>query len=337
MVKVLKYIYWKFRSNDDICFTLWLTFQCLVRGKRAIVLRRVEALGDVICSLPLCAFYQKRYPHCFVVLVTSIFNARIARLSSQSDAVYGTTRSNFTVNRGYLGLVEQSYIVETTDNVSSSGAKSHLIDDLASSCGVKLDERQPRLNVPESLQAKVSKLLEIDPSVPLITINPGPTWPVRIWPVQHWQELINLINDSFRVQMVMIGGPRGGKRSEYDDLYGVKNIAGKLRSDELAVLLSLSRLLISIDSGPIHIAGAVGTPTIGLFGAVDPKLRLGPEAKAIGLTAEVPCLFCHHLSPLGHWQTGCPYDIQCMKDLYPEVVFKNVSDILKTSIIPSDS
>jgi ADP-heptose:LPS heptosyltransferase len=88
-------------------------------------------------------------------------------------------------------------------------------------------------------------------------------------------------------------------------------------------------LIISIDSGPIHVAGAVGTPVVGLFGAVNPLYRLPPASAAVGLVTDVPCLFCHHRTPIEHWRTGCPHDIRCMKLLEPEAVFNAVVEMLE--------
>jgi len=49
------------------------------------------------------------------------------------------------------------------------------------------------------------------------------------------------------------------------------------------------------------------------------------------VTSNVPCLFCHHASPRGHWQTGCPNDIRCMKELDVPTVFDAVKKMLQKS------
>jgi len=80
----------------------------------------------------------------------------------------------------------------------------------------------------------------------------------------------------------------------------------------------------------VHLAGAVGTPAIGLFGPLNPASVLPPEppAPAIGLVGDVPCLFCHNRTPVIHWITGCPNDIACMKRLESETVFEAVKSML---------
>ena len=97
-------------------------------------------------------------------------------------------------------------------------------------------------------------------------------------------------------------------------------------------MLSLCDGFVGIDSGLLHMAGAVGTPAVGLFGPVDPALRLPPTTPAVAVTAppsEVPCLGCHHRMPRLHWKTGCPHDIACMRQLSPDAVFDTVGTMLR--------
>jgi hypothetical protein len=120
-------------------------------------------------------------------------------------------------------------------------------------------------------------------------------------------------------------GNEGGGRREWkgqsQEHGNVLNIYQNPRTDP-----SIS---ISIDSGPVHVAGAVGTPVVGLFGANAPQFRLPPAGLGVGVVADVPCLYCHHRTPRGHWQTGCPNDIRCMKELAVAPVFQAVKDLLK--------
>jgi ADP-heptose:LPS heptosyltransferase len=69
-------------------------------------------------------------------------------------------------------------------------------------------------------------------------------------------------------------------------------------------------------------------PVIGLFGAVSPRYRLPPDSPGEGLFTQLDCIFCHHKTPRGHWQTGCPNDIRCMKELDVQAVFDEVKSVL---------
>ena len=136
----------------------------------------------------------------------------------------------------------------------------------------------------------------------LIGINPGPTWRVKEWEASKWQELINKIHSEYDAVIIQFGFNTGDGSSEYDNLTDVKLLAGRLKGEELLALVTNCDLIISIDSGPVHLAGAVGTPVIGLFGPLDPALILPPNAQALGLFSDVPCLFCHNRAPIIHWR-----------------------------------
>jgi ADP-heptose:LPS heptosyltransferase len=85
-------------------------------------------------------------------------------------------------------------------------------------------------------------------------------------------------------------------------------------------IIQKSRLVIGIDSGMIHAGVAFGLPVVGIFGPTFGALRLPPRRETIAMTAEVPCLGCHHRHPRLHWQSGCSHDIRCMRSLAPEKI-----------------
>jgi len=288
----------------------------------------MEALGDVVCCLPICAAVREKHPGLAVIFVTSVTLRPIVTLSTAANGAYGSTSSDFTVRPGYLGLVEKVYNITATDNKEGAGPATHLVDDLAASCDVRLTERQPRLYPPPSLEEKTRRKFNLPRNRPLAVINPGPTWAVRNWPSDSWQTLVNELNNNYDVEIIQIGLKRRMVSSPYDNLKGVRPLMSLLRIDELVALIAMSRLVVSIDSGPIHVAGAVGTPVVGLYGALSPELFLPPKSRGIGVYADVPCLFCHHKTSVGHWITCCANDVQCMSSLTPAVVFAAVADVL---------
>ena len=102
--------------------------------------------------------------------------------------------------------------------------------------------------------------------------------------------------------------------------------------DKLIHLVAAVDLLVGIDSGPIHVAGAVGTPCVGLFGPTDPSLIISNPELAAGVFYRVECSFCRRpRHPPLHWKSGCP-DIQCMKELTVERVFDAVAANLARAV-----
>jgi len=321
------------RLADRLFFPVWLLFQCLRHGRRAVILHRMVALGDILCTLPMLEEIRKRHPRRLIVFASHADYKPMLRLSQGADCIFGARSWNFAPCSP-LRLVEQIYAPRTTDERSpNAGAQCHLMDDLARSCGITLNNRQPRLFPrPEFIRAtqfRYGLADSVSKSQRIIGISCGRTWPVRMWDAAKWQQLIHQIQAHYEVTILQFGFTKGpAERDEFDHLQGVVSVTNRLKSDELVALIAGCQLLISIDSGPVHIAGAVGTPTVGLFGAVNPQYRLWPQTKATAVSSNVPCLFCHHTTPLGHWQSGCPHDIRCMKELNVATVFSAVEKML---------
>ena len=260
-------------------------------------------------------------------------------LSRSADLVYANRSwvHPFTLptDLKLFGLVETVYNPQTTGELTGNGEACHLIEDLAASCGFTVTARQPRLYPSPSLIKKTRIAYGLAEDVIgerlIIGINAGPSWRVREWELSKWQNLINKIHSEYDAVIVQFGSNTGDGSSEYDHLNGVQSVARRLNGREGVALIAICDLIITIDSGPVHVAGAVGTPVIGLFGAVNPALRLPPDSPALGLVSDVPCLFCHHQTPHGHWFSGCPNDIACMKKLDYQTVFEAVKSMLARS------
>src|SRR5205814_9464483 len=101
--------------------------------------------------------------------------------------------------------------------------------------------------------------------------------------------------------------------------------SNKLSVMETMALLELSSAFVGIDSGPLHLAGVLGVPSVGLFGPIDGKLRLHPRAQTKIVTGNTSCLGCHHgLTGRLHWRTGCPYNIECMQGIWADTVSRTL-------------
>jgi ADP-heptose:LPS heptosyltransferase len=324
--------------SDRILFPLWLVWQCARHRKKAVIICRPGALGDVICTLPLCGEIRKRHPGALLIFLTHTDYKKMVLLSRVPDEIFGAKSWTwpFALPPSYKfsGFVEAIYNPKTTDELSpNTGAQVHLIDDFAKSCGVTIPNpnRQPRLFPPAELikaaQAKYELAEDIAKGRRVIGINCGRTWPVRMWDAAKWQALVDKIHADYDALVLQFGFTTG-KEDPYEQLRGVKLLTNRLKSDELIGLIAGCHLMISIDSGPVHIAGGVGVPVVGLFGAVNPRFRLPPDSPATSVTSNVPCLGCHHTTPRGHWQSGCPYDIRCMKELDVDTVYQAVKKML---------
>jgi len=141
---------------------------------------------------------------------------------------------------------------------------------------------------PEDVE-HVSRLVgAASPPRSLIALNPSARWETKLWGVDNYRALAQRLP---RERVVFTGSSSEanwiGRLAQ-----GCLNLAGKTDLAQLAELYRRCALLITNDSGPMHIAAAVGTPVVAIFGPTDPALT-GPYGKQhVVLRAGIPCSPC---------------------------------------------
>lgn len=106
----------------------------------------------------------------------------------------------------------------------------------------------------------------------LVAINIGTTWVTKQWDVSNFNEVITKLSDRIPSVKIVITGS-SSETAYVDDiklLDNTINLVGRTDVLQLGALLELSDICVTCDSGPMHIAAAVGTPTVALFGPTDP-------------------------------------------------------------------
>ncbi len=132
-----------------------------------------------------------------------------------------------------------------------------------------------RMPAYEVEQAQVAQLLQgqgIQPSDPLVAVHPWSSNPRKEWPMDRFHALMARLGSSARV--VVLGGPQERQRISAAWPQPAADLVGRLSLRQLAAVLKRVRLLISNDSGPVHLAAAMRTPTVALF--VAPDAATGP-------------------------------------------------------------
>lgn len=115
-------------------------------------------------------------------------------------------------------------------------------------------------------------------TAPVVALNPGATHAVNRWPAKRFAELADLITAASEVRVIIVGGPDDiALADEIVKVSGSKplSLAGKTSLLQLGAVLEKCRMVVSGDTGPLHLATAVGTKVVALFGAADPD-RTGP-------------------------------------------------------------
>jgi lipopolysaccharide heptosyltransferase I len=137
--------------------------------------------------------------------------------------------------------------------------------------------------------------LMLGPETPFALINPGAAWPNKRWPPERYGEVAAFLRGVRGMPTVVLWGP--GEESLAQAVVDGSSGAARLAPPtELADLLELSRaaaLLVSGDTGPLHIATAAATPTVGVFGPTDPE-RNGPWAPDDLTVSRFASCGCHY-------------------------------------------
>lgn len=170
----------------------------------------------------------------------------------------------------------------------------------------------------------------IDPQVPMIAIAPGTIWNTKRWLKERFAELSITLN-SEGYQVLLIGGREDiGLCREIVDLAGsdkTHSTAGELLLLQSAEAIRRCGVMISNDSAPMHIAVAMGTPVVAIFGATVPAFGFAPYGPH-DMVVETRGLRCRPCSIHGGEQ--CPIKtFECMKDISADKVLARVQEILK--------
>jgi heptosyltransferase-1 len=134
------------------------------------------------------------------------------------------------------------------------------------------------LRVPAGGAASVrARLHDLGITGDYVVVGPGGSWRAKCWPAERYGEFCRELERKFEMRVVVIHGP--GEKEIADIVVRAAAPAGvtliSTTIEELMGLLAHARCLVAADSGPLHLAAALGTPVVGLYGPTDPA-RNGP-------------------------------------------------------------
>ncbi|MBM3237094.1 glycosyltransferase family 9 protein [Candidatus Poribacteria bacterium] len=145
---------------------------------------------------------------------------------------------------------------------------------------IPITSRETFFNVPSETQTWTRGFFSeigIDTSKPIVAIHPGSPVPLKRWPAERFAKLADILIER-KTQVLFLGGTNEKRLVEEVQAqmhHNSVNIAGRTNLQQLGAVLQNCHLFIGNDSGPMHIAAAVGTRVIGLFGPGSPQ-RFGP-------------------------------------------------------------
>jgi len=217
-----------------------------------------------------------------------------------------------------LEHMEHSYIF-LNEHVPAVDMEIHALSRgmmLLNAVGIPTNKVEYKLPVSNHDRKKIDELMKqhgINDVKSLIAINPVAKWETKLWPNKKFAELADMLIDQYDMKIVFTGGIK-----DYSIIQSITssmkgraiNFAGKTTLTELAALYEKAALVISTDTGPMHLAVATGTPVVALFGPTAPW-RTGPYGPGHHvIKAELECSPCFKRRCE---TTDCMYQISVMQ------------------------
>ncbi len=203
--------------------------------------------------------------------------------------------------------------------------------DLVGALGMRTEEKELVLRVPpEARQEAEASLTEHGASThhPLVVVHPGCSMPARTYLWEQYAELINLLIEQIGACVIISGAKseralveqvRARVRAEYRAR--ALGMAGELAFPAFCALIERADLVITNNTGPMHIAAAVKTPVVALFALTNPPEQWGPwRVPHRLLYHDMPCRICY--------SRVCPYGHECLRLVTPEHVASAAAELL---------
>lgn len=200
-------------------------------------------------------------------------------------------------------------------------APGHVVDHLlsvAGTIGATAARPTPRVYLSEGERARACAILGRIGLADgrFAVLSPGANWPFRRWPAERYAQLARALRGRRGLASVVTGSAADaalGRRVVEDSDGAAASLAGEISLRDFAAVASRARVFVGSDSGPMHVAAAVGTPVVALFGPNTPE-RFGPRGS--------PCRVLWHRHPCSpcRQRTCVRPDDSCMAALGVEQV-----------------
>ncbi|HOX09888.1 MAG TPA: lipopolysaccharide heptosyltransferase II [Candidatus Omnitrophota bacterium] len=255
--------------------------------------------------------------YCFEEVVDLQNNSK-----SHIFAIMSTATKRYGYRKGWHGLFLNKAI---TDNGRPIPPVDHQFRVL-SLMGIEGAPKELELWPSAADEGSVRDMLETDwvgDHQALVAINPGasPRWATKRWPAENFAKLCDLLAQK-EIRPVIIGTKAD---SEAADLVismtrsKPVNLTGKTTITELAALMKRMKCLVTSDSAPMHVAAAMKTPFVALFGPTDPARHLPPSQACAVVRKGLRCAPCY--------KPVCS-DIRCMREIEVEDVMRSIEKLL---------
>jgi heptosyltransferase-1 len=226
---------------------------------------------------------------------------------------------------GLSGAREGSFLF-VNERVGFPGPDIHALDRylcVAKHLGVADPVWSGKIPIYEADKRYMDDLLEgLEGNRALVAVNPMGKWESKLWGLERFACLADVINENLGAAIIFTGS-ESDKSAVEKIIAGMRtealNLAGKTNLKQLAYLYEKCAVVVSTDTGPMHVAAAMGSPVVAIFGPTSP-VKTGPYGRKHRVVrAGLDCSPC--------FKKSCDH-MSCMKGITAEQVYETVREVI---------
>lgn len=333
---------------------------------RSLLVIRPGGIGDAVLLIPSIVALQVKYPGARITVLAERRNGAILALCPKIKVIlhYDRPRELLSAIRGTYDAVidtEQSHrLSAVVARIASAPTKigyntnerrrmfthaipyshddyeavsfTHLLGPLGINSGV-VESAAPFLSIPDDVSDAAGVLLASLKGQPYMTLFPGASISERRWGAERFRGVADKLS-ALGIKVVVVGGKDDRRQGELIAGGGCGlNLAGLTSLPETAAIILKSSLLLSGDSGVLHIAVGLGVPTVSLFGPGRAKKWAPREGRHIVINKGLPCSPCTTFGTT----PPCPINSKCMQEISIDEVITAVTTLLTSvGVLPDN-
>jgi len=225
--------------------------------------------------------------------------------------------------RSVIGFAEAREMAPMfySTKVAARAREMHSVERYILAVGAGLsDEKEFPIGISRDVEQRTEGLLlrmGYDATRPFVVLVPGGRWRTKRWPVENFASLAEMLARGEGAQVGLVG--LSAERKVSGSIvsrsgWRAMDFSGKTTLRQLAWLMKKADAVVGNDSGPIHLAAAVGTPVVGLYGPTSPA-RTGPYGvQHTVVTSRLPCSPC--------FRRDCEISVACMREISVDIVYE---------------
>ena len=204
--------------------------------------------------------------------------------------------------------------------------------DLVAAVGCRTTDQGLSFAVPPAARTRIRRRLRgmgVRAGVPLVVVHAGASAASRRYPPEQFAAALNILYAGAQCELVFTGSAQEQALIESIRArlrFPSHSTAGRLDLPELGALIERAQLMVANNTGPVHIAAALGTPVVDLYALTNPQHTPWQVASRV-LSHDVPCRYCY--------KSSCPHGHQnCLRLIAPERVAEAALELLEPRLPP---